>query len=83
MSDIQGLYLKAQFSPNNFMFHELCSLMEGVGFKFKKQKGSHKTYKHDSVYYKESILPVQDWHGKAKPYQVRQVLRLIDKYNLL
>jgi hypothetical protein len=28
------------------------------------------------------IVNVQDAGGKAKPYQIRQVLRLVERYNL-
>jgi hypothetical protein len=28
------------------------------------------------------LLNLQDVHGKAKPYQIRQFLKLVEKYNL-
>ncbi|MBU1044536.1 MAG: type II toxin-antitoxin system HicA family toxin [Candidatus Omnitrophica bacterium] len=83
MSEVQAIYAKAQTSPNNITFSELCALIEGVGFEFKRQKGSHRIYKHKAIHYADCLLPVQDRKGNAKPYQVRQVLKIIDSYNLL
>ncbi|KCZ70705.1 hypothetical protein ANME2D_02728 [Candidatus Methanoperedens nitroreducens] len=43
-------------------------------------KGSHRTYMRNGI---REALNFQNVGGWAKPYQVRQLLKIIDKYNLL
>jgi len=82
---VEKLYEKAQSSPNNFSFDELCILVEGAGYEFDRQKGtSHKIYKHPKIRDRyDAMVNIQNDHGRAKSYQVKIVLGLIDKYNLL
>lgn len=83
----EDLYEKALVSPNNFTFAELCTLVEKVGFESKRQKGtSHRIYKHPLIHDPVDgygLINIQNVHGKAKPYQVRIVTGLIEKYSLL
>lgn len=74
MSKYEKLFQKAQESPNNFRFDDLCSLAELVGFEFVRSEGSHKIYKHDSY---PNRMNFQNKDGKAKPYQVKQLLDFI------
>jgi len=50
-----------------------------AGFVFKKTRGSHITYRHAGVI---ELLNFQDDNDKAKPYQVRQLLKIIEAYEL-
>ena len=43
-------------------------------------KGSHRVFVREGV---KELLNFQDVKGKAKPYQVRQFIKLIEKYSLL
>ncbi|MDP2765915.1 MAG: hypothetical protein Q8O41_00455 [Candidatus Methanoperedens sp.] len=43
-------------------------------------KGSHVIYRREGM---REMLNFQNVGGWAKPYQVRQLLKIIDKYNLL
>ncbi|MBC7357675.1 MAG: type II toxin-antitoxin system HicA family toxin [Desulfacinum sp.] len=63
----------------NIRFLEVQSCLEALGFKLARVKGSHHIYVHPDV---PEILNIQNVDGKAKPYQVRQILRLIEKYGL-
>ncbi len=83
MSHIMDLYNKALNSPNNLSFKELCSLVEAVGFVFKRGKGSHKIYKNEKIKGLEALVNIQNFKGKAKPYQVKQVIGLIERFGLL
>lgn len=84
MPDLFDIYQKACASPNNFPFSELCRLIEGVGFEFRRQKGSHMIFKHPHIHdYQDAMVNVQDFDGKAKAKQVRIVLEIIEKYGLL
>jgi predicted RNA binding protein YcfA (HicA-like mRNA interferase family) len=61
-------------------FERLSTIAETFGFKFKGGKGSHRIYVHDKV---RELINFQNVNGKAKPYQVKQFIKLIEKYNLI
>ena len=56
-----------------------AALVEGFGFVLSRTEGSHHIYKHGSV---DELVNLQDVHGEAKPYQLRQILRLVERYDL-
>jgi predicted RNA binding protein YcfA (HicA-like mRNA interferase family) len=65
-------------SSKNIHFHDFVNLIEGFGFKLLRTKGSHHIYGHDEI---NELINLQNVDGKAKPYQVKQFLELIEKYN--
>lgn len=67
-------------NPKNVRFNKLCNTAEAFGFKFRGGQGSHRIYIRKGI---EEMLNFQNVHGKAKPYQVRQLIKVIEKYNLL
>jgi predicted RNA binding protein YcfA (HicA-like mRNA interferase family) len=60
-------------------FERFCAVIEHFGFLCRGQKGSHKVYVRDGI---AENLSVQEVHGKAKPYQIKQLIDLLDKYGL-
>ena len=57
----------------------LAGLAEQAGFVLKRVKGSHHIYFHPTA----GMLNLQkDRDGKAKPYQVKQLLDMIDAHRL-
>ena len=78
--DKDTVYNELKKNPKNVRFNRLCSAAELFGFRFKGGKGSHVIYKRDGI---KEMLNFQNVSGWAKPYQVRQLLKIIDKYNLL
>jgi len=60
-------------------FDEMCHLMNQFGFS-NRTKGSHHIFHKSGVHDIINLQPSEN--GKAKPYQVRQVARLIKLYNL-
>ena len=81
MARLIKLIARARQSANNLSFDELCFIVEHIGFVFDRQKGSHRIYKGTS--YDMPIVNIQNCDGKAKPYQVKQVLDMIDRYDLV
>lgn len=78
MSNCQKLYEQAQQSVSNIRFDDLCLLAECYGWKFKRQKGSHKLYENQQLTVEQGrMMNFQNVNGKAKPYQVRQLLAAI------
>lgn len=60
-------------------FAETVSLVEAFGFRLDRVRGSHHIFVHPDV---DRLVNLQDVKGKAKPYQIRQFLKLVEEYNL-
>jgi hypothetical protein len=78
--DKKAAYDELKGNYKNVRFNRICSLAELFGFRFRGGKGSHVIYRRDDI---KEMLNFQNDDGWAKPYQVRQLLKIIDKYNLL
>jgi len=63
----------------NVAFSDLADLARGFGFRLIRTSGSHHIFAHPST---PELLNLQDVDGQAKPYQIRQLLRLIERYDL-
>jgi len=73
-------YEELKRNPKNVRFETLCQVVESFGFKFKGGKGSHKIFVKEGI---KELPNFQNVGGKAKPYQVKQFLKIVEKYNLL
>lgn len=63
----------------NVRFSELVALVEAFGFHLSRINGSHHIFVHPQV---PELVNLQEVDGKAKPYQIRQFLQLVERYNL-
>jgi len=63
----------------NVPFKDLVNLALGFGFHLARVSGSHHVFSHPQV---REVLNLQEVEGEAKPYQIRQFLRLVERYNL-
>ena len=63
----------------NVSFTDMVNLVEGFGFRLARVEGSHHIFRHAGV---PLLLNLQERRGQAKPYQVRQFLRLVERYDL-
>lgn len=78
MSKCDKLLKKAENSPKNLSFTEICQLAECYGFEFQRQSGSHVIYEHPLLTIEQNrFMNFQNINGKAKPYQVKQLLKAI------
>lgn len=75
----EKLLRKALSSPANLRFEEACALARAFGFHLSRVSGSHYIFAHQSV---RELVNLQEVGGKAKPYQVRQLIGLVERYNL-
>lgn len=66
-------------TPHNVRFRDLLGLAEALGFRIARFEGSHHILTHPDI---PELLSVQNVRGEAKPYQVRQLLDLIERHNL-
>jgi predicted RNA binding protein YcfA (HicA-like mRNA interferase family) len=69
----------AQGSLQNVIFADFVNLVEGFGFKLLRTSGSHHIFGHPGI---PQLVNLQDVGGRAKPYQIRQFLRLVERYNI-
>jgi len=60
-------------------FAEMTALVEAFGFHLARIRGSHHIFAHPGI---PELVNLQDVRGEAKPYQVRQFLRLVEQYHL-
>jgi predicted RNA binding protein YcfA (HicA-like mRNA interferase family) len=63
----------------NVSFADMVNLVEGFGFTRIRVSGSHHIFGHTGV---RELVNLQNVAGQAKPYQIRQFLRLVERYNL-
>jgi predicted RNA binding protein YcfA (HicA-like mRNA interferase family) len=75
----EKLLHKALNQPQNLRFQELRTLVEAFGFRLSRVRGSHHIFVHPHI---PELINLQAVKGKAKPYQVRQFLKLVEQYNL-
>ncbi len=73
------LLQKILANQRNVSFEELSLLVEGFGFFLDRVSGSHHIYKRAGI---RELVNIQDVNGKAKPYQIKQFLTLVERYNL-
>jgi len=66
-------------SDANIRFEELCQLLQAKGFRM-RVSGSHHIFTRSGVMER---INIQREGSKAKPYQVRQVRRILAQYKLL
>jgi predicted RNA binding protein YcfA (HicA-like mRNA interferase family) len=80
MTNVEKLLAKARTRPQNLRFSELCLLAEAFGFAWVHREGSHRVYGQVGV--REVLVFQPRKSGQSKPYQVRQLLILIEHYRL-
>jgi len=75
----QKLLIELKGNPKKIRFVRLCQIAESFGFQTRKGSGSHRVFYRDDLW---EILNFQNESGWAKAYQVRQFIKIIEKYKL-
>ena len=75
----QKILAKVLASPANVRFGDMQRLVEAFGFRLLRTSASHHIYGRSGLVEQVNL---QDVRGQAKPYQVRQFLKLVERYNL-
>ena len=57
----------------------MVNLVKGFGFNLSRTDGSHHIFVRPNI---PELVNLQNLKGQAKPYQIRQFLKLIEKHNL-
>ena len=80
MTQIEKLYARVTANPGQQVaFREFVALIEGVGFRHSRSKGSHRSYIHPLC---PKLLVIQPQGNQAKRYQVREFLDMVEDYRL-
>jgi len=66
-------------SQKNIRFSDFVNLVEGFGFAQDRTSGSHHIFSSPRV---AELVNIQNVNGQAKPYQIKQFLALVEKYDL-
>ena len=78
--DQQKLLIRlARGSMANVAFGDMQRLVEGLGFELRRVNGSHHVFVHPEI---PELINLQAVRGQAKPYQIRQFLKLVERYDL-
>lgn len=73
------LFLRILNRSRNVAFGDMVNLIQGFGFRLSRTRGSHHIFTHPDI---PELLNLQEMGGQAKPYQIRQFLKLVERYNL-
>ena len=57
----------------------MVKLVEGFGFKLSRTDGSHHVFSRADI---PELVNIQSVKGQVKPYQIRQFLKLVEKYDV-
>ena len=63
----------------NVAFADFTSVMEAFGFRLDRINGSHHIFIHEQ---RKQLISAQPDGKDAKPYQVRQFLTMIERFNV-
>lgn len=75
----RNLLEKILAGSKNIRFAEATALAKAFGFRLDRINGSHHIFVHPNI---PELINLQDVKGKAKPYQLKQLLSLIEQHNL-
>ena len=64
---------------NNVRFSDMSALVLAFGFRLERLSGSHHIFVRDDI---PELVNLQNVRGEAKPYQIKQFLSLVERYNL-
>jgi hypothetical protein len=80
MAKVDDIVIGMKRNPKNVRFVDLCKVCETYFGKPRNRGSSHKTYK--TPWQGDPRINIQNNKGKAKAYQVKQVLLALDKLEL-
>ena len=63
----------------NIRFSDMVNLVQGFGFTLSRTDGSHHIFTRPDI---PELVNIQNIKGQAKPYQIRQFLKLVETHNL-
>jgi hypothetical protein len=80
MTKIDDLLTKVRRNPKDVRFSELCKICDHYFGEPRQKKSSHRIYK--TPWQGDPRVNIQNNKGKAKIYQIKQVLLAIEKLEI-
>jgi hypothetical protein len=77
MVDVEDILAKMRANPKSIRFNDLCKVCDAYFGEARQSGSSHRVYK--TPWQGNPRVNIQNAKGKAKPYQVRQVLAAIER----
>jgi len=77
MASIQDILNDMRNNPKSIRFNDLCKVCDTYFGEARQSGSSHRVYK--TPWQGDPRVNIQNTKGKAKPYQVRQVLHAIKR----
>ena len=77
MAKIDDVLAQIKQNPKDVRFADLCNVCEKFFGEPRKSSGSHRIYR--TLWQGNPRINIQNYKGKAKAYQVKQVLVAIEK----
>ena len=77
MANIEDILAKMRANPKGIRFNDLCKVCDAFFGEPRQTGSSHRVYK--TPWQGDPRVNIQNAKGKAKPYQVRQVLTAIER----
>jgi len=77
MKSIEKILLRIKRNPKNVRFKGLCKVCDFYFGPPRQKRSSHRIYK--TPWPSDPRINIQNYKGRAKVYQVRQVLMAIEK----
>lgn len=73
------LLQKLLSGSRNIRFSEAVACAEMFGFRLDRVTSSHHIFVHPDI---PELVNLQNIKGKAKPYQLKQLLEIVERYNI-
>ena len=80
MASIEAIVARMKRNPKGIRFGELCRVCDHYFGDARRKGSSHRVYR--TPWIGDPRVNIQDSKGKAKAYQVRQVLKAIDRMEM-
>jgi hypothetical protein len=77
MADMNEIICKMKQNPRGIRFNELCKVCDHFFGEPRESASSHRVYK--TPWQGDPRINIQNYKGKAKSYQVKQVLLAFEK----
>jgi hypothetical protein len=78
MATVDDIVSEMRIKPKGVRFADLCRVCDQYFGQPRQRGSSHRVYK--TPWQGDPRVNIQDDRGKAKPYQVRQVLKAIERW---
>jgi hypothetical protein len=79
MSKIEDILAKMRRNPTGIRFVDLCRVCDHFFGEARQKKSSHRVYK--THWQGDPRVNIQNAKGNAKAYQVKQILKAIERLN--